>query len=166
MTGRADLEEPEMPRVELRTESQPVKGISLYQAIPEMVEFTRLGPVSPTVSTLGLGRAAIILDGETGELVGLRCFVKTGRWRTGEAEAPPQPDAEGRLIVTRSGGEEDVTFIPSEPRFLWHEESRSLRISFRGDMALVFKIADSLMAGVDRRGRLTDIWMLDLDLSL
>ncbi len=164
MTERIDLDEPELPRVELRTESEPLKGVGSYQAIPEMVEFTRLAPTPSGVRTLGLGRVAIILDGETGELVGLRCFVKTGRWKTGEAEAPPEPDAEGALFILYPGGEE-VAFIPSEPRFVWHEESRSLRISFHGDMALVFKVADRLLAGVDRKGRLTDIWMLDLDLE-
>jgi hypothetical protein len=157
------LGETELPRVELRTEKEPVKGISSYQAIPELVEFMCLAPLTSGVRTLGLGRVAIILDEETGELVGMKCFVKTGRWKTGEA--PPQPDAEGALVVMYPGGDEEIAFIPAEPRFTWHEESCSLRISFQGDTALVFKVADRLLAGVDRRGRLTDIWVLDLDLN-
>lgn len=162
MTGRIHLDGPELPRVELRTESEPVKGVSSYQAIPEMVEFTCLVPAPSRLRTLGLGRVAIILDAESGEFIGLRCFVKTGRWKTGEA--PPQADAEGALVILYPGDDEDIAFMPSEPRFSWHGESRSLRISFHGDTALVFKVADRLLAGVDRRGRLTDIWVLDLDL--
>ena len=52
-----------------------------------------------------------------------------------------------------------------EPRFLWHEESSSLRISLCEGTALVFKVADCLMVGVDRKGRLTDFWMIGLDLA-
>jgi hypothetical protein len=160
------LNEPGLPRVELRVESELSKGVNIYQAIPEMVEYSRTKAIPSRVRTLGLGRVALILDAATGELVGLRCFVKTGRWRTGEAEAPPEPDAEGTLVIILPASEEDVAFLPAEPRFVWHEESRSLRISFHGDMALVFKVADRLLAGVDRTGRITDIWMLDMDLSL
>ena len=160
------MDEKELPRVELRTEREPVRGMNTYQAIPETVEFNRSRAAVGSVRTLGLGRVALTMEGETGELVGLRCHVKTGRWKTGEAEAPPEPDAEGVMAIAHPFAAEDILFLPAEPRFFWHDGSRSLRISFSAGMALVLKVADCLLAGVDRKGRLTDIWMLDLDLSL
>lgn len=160
------MDEQGLPRVELRTDKKPAGGMNIYQAIPETIEFSRLVAPTGRVRTLGLGRVALSLEDKTGELVGLRCYVKTGRWKTSEAEAPPEPDAEGTLVIIHPSGEKDILFIPAEPRFVWHEESHSLRISFAMEIALLFRVADCLLAGVDRKGRLTDIWMLDLDLSL
>jgi hypothetical protein len=160
------MSELELPRITLKTEVEPPQGMNIYQAIPEMVEFRRLETAPPKARTLGLGRMVITLDGENGELVALQSYVKTGRWKTGEAETPPMPDAEGALIIAYPGGTEDFAYLPAEPRFIWHDESSSLRISLGEGTALVFKVADCLLVGVDREGGLTDIWMLGIDLSL
>lgn|GEM_PF-3565609 len=153
------------PRVRLLTERIPPHGINLYQAIPEMVVFECGDPPRNGVRTLALGRLAIALDGGSGELAGLQCHVKTGRWKR-EDEPPPEPDAEGVLAVEGIDGEEGFTYIPSDPVFYWHEESASLRISLHPGTALIFQVADCLMAGVDIGGSLTEIWMLGLDLAL
>lgn len=159
------MQEQDWPRVELRTWQKPARGENLYRAIPEEVEFRRLDAPSPRARTLALGRLVLALDRESGELSGLQCFVKTGRWRTEGTEPPPPPDAEGRLAVSYPCGEEDFSYLAAEPRFLWHEESRSLRVALREGTALAFQVADCLLVGVDREGRLTDVWMLGLDLA-
>jgi hypothetical protein len=157
--------EKDLPRVKLRTSDKPPGGMNSYEAIPEMVEFRRAGPPPARVRTLALGRLALSLEEESGELVGLRSYVKTGRWKTGEAEPPPEPDAEGILEIDYPRGAGGFSYLPSQPLYLWHEESASLRISLDEGAALVFKVADCLMAGVDRKGRLTDVWMLGLELA-
>ncbi len=159
------MEGMELPRVALKTEVEPPPGLNTYQAIPEMVEFHRLGPIPARTRALALGRVLISVDPEGGEVVGLQSHVKTGRWRT-DQEPLPVADAEGSLVILHPGGDEDLVFLAAEPRFTWHEESNALHISLGGETALVFKVASCLLAGVDRKGRLADIWMLDLDLSL
>ena len=107
-----------------------------------------------------------MVDVADGELVGLQSYVKTGRWKTQASEAPPHPDARGVLsFISHSEGEE-LAYFPAEPRFIWHEGTLSLRITISDDTALVFEVADCLLAGVDRRGGITDFWMLDLELRL
>ncbi|RJP30372.1 MAG: hypothetical protein C4536_10070 [Actinobacteria bacterium] len=159
------MSDDEMPRVELKTAVEPPLGINTYQAIPEMVEFHRLGPIPLSTRTLALGRMLLSLDGDGGEVVGLQSYVKTGRWKS-EQEPLPAVDAAGCLVILLPSGVDDPVFIAAEPGFAWHEDSRFLRISLGGETALVFQVASCLLAGVDRAGRLTDIWMLDLDLSL
>lgn len=150
----------------MKTDETPPVGANSYQAIPEMVEFTRRDAPPASVRTLALGRVALALDGESGELAGLQCYVKTGRWKREEESPPLMPDAEGVLFLEPPGGNESLTYLPVEPRFLWHEASSSLRISLAEGAALVFKVASCLLVGVDREGRLTDIWLTDLDLAL
>jgi hypothetical protein len=161
----SSMNETELPRVELKTTVVPPTGINTYQAIPEMVAFHRLGQLPSKTRTIGLGRMLISLDDDGGELVGLQSHVKTGRWKT-EPEPLPVADASGSLVILHPGGEGDFVFVGADPRFTWHEESQSLHISLGEGTALVFEVASCLLVGVDREGRLTDIWMLDLDLSL
>ena len=155
----------ELPRVALKTEVEPPPGLNTYQAIPELVEFHRLGPLPSKTRSIALGRVLLSLDAEGGEFVGLQSHVKTGRWKT-DQEPLPVADAEGSLVILHPEGEEGLSFLAADPHFTWHDESSSLHISLGGETALVFKIASCLLAGVDRKGRLSDIWMLDLDLSL
>jgi hypothetical protein len=158
--------EESLPRIVLRMESDPVAGENIYQAIPEMIEFRRLRSLAGRTRSLGLGRVMLSLDAESGDLLGLTCYVKTGRWRSLHSSPPPEVDAEGILAVDLLQTREDMVFVPAEPDFIWHEESRSLRISFNDALALVFRVADCLLVGVDREGHFTDIWLLDLDLAL
>ncbi|MEW6553138.1 MAG: hypothetical protein AB1384_02490 [Actinomycetota bacterium] len=158
-----DVEGP--PRVRLLTQVEPPRGSVMYQAIPEMVAYERGDAPRAGVRTLAFGRLVLALEGAEGELVGVQCHVKTGRWKR-EDEPPPEPDAEGVLLVGGAEGEGGITFIPSDPAFFWHEESYSLHILLKPGLALVFKVADCLLAGVDAGGNLTDIWMLGLDLAL
>jgi hypothetical protein len=95
----------------------------------------------------------------------VRCHVRTGRWKR-EEEPPPEPDAEGTLLVEGAAGEDGITFVPSDPAFYWHDESSWLHILIKPGLALVFKVGDCLLAGVDAGGTLTDIWMLGLELAL
>jgi hypothetical protein len=155
-----------LPQVRLITDQEPPRGINVYQAIPEMVEFRRMGAPPAGVCTLAMGRLALALDKENGELVGLQCYVKTGRWKRSEEWPALVPDAAGILVLEHTCGEEGFAYFEAELRFLWHEESSSLRITLAEGMALVFRVADCLLAGVDREGRLTDIWLLGLDLAL
>lgn len=159
------MKEEEMPHVVLKTAVAPPEGINTYQAIPEMVAFHRLGPLPSRTRTIGLGRMLVSLDDDGGELCGLQSHVKTGRWK---AEPSPLPavDAEGSLVIMHPGGGDELVFIGAEPDFTWHEESQSLHISLSEGTALIFRVATCLLVGVDREGRLTDIWMLDLDLSV
>jgi len=159
------MNEEGMPRVELRTSVVPPPGINTYQAIPEMVAFHRLGPLPSKTRTIGLGRMLLSLDDDGGELFGLQSHVKTGRWKT-EPDPLPAVDAEGSLAIQHPGCENELVFFSADPGFSWHEESQSLHISLQEGTALIFKVASCLLVGVDREGRLTDIWMLDLDLSL
>lgn len=159
------MEEKGMPRVELKTAVAPPTGINTYQAIPEMVAFHRLGPLPSRTRTIGLGRMLLSLDDDGGELFGLQSHVKTGRWKT-ETDPLPAVDAEGSLVILHPGGEDEMVFVSADPGFTWHEESQSLHISLSEGTALIFRVASCLLVGVDREGRLTDIWMLDLDLNL
>ncbi len=154
----------ERPRVRLVVGPEPPAGENTYQAIPEMVEFRLAEKVPAGVHTLAMGRLAIAVDGGSGALAGLQCHVRTARWRHGEP--PPEPDAEGVLVLEFTPGADGFAYLPAELRFLWHEESSSLRINLQDGLALVFKVADCLMAGIDRSGSLTDIWLLRLDLAL
>ncbi len=154
------------PRVVLETDREPPRGLNLYQAIPEMVEFRRLERPPSRVRTIGLGRLVVVVDAEVGELVGLQSFVRTGRWKTEGTEEPPAPDARGILRFPALARDEDLAFYPAEPEYLWHEESASLRISIVDGVALVFEVADCLLAGVDREGSISDFWLLDLDLRV
>lgn len=149
----------------MKTTLRPPLGINTYKAIPEMVAFHRLGPLPSSTSTIGLGRILLSLDGDGGELFGIQSHVKTGRWKT-ETDPLPAADAEGSLVILDPSGGDELVFISADPRFTWHEESQSLHISLSEGTALIFKVASCLLVGVDRGGRLTDIWMLDLDLSL
>jgi hypothetical protein len=159
------MEHTGLPRIRLLTGMIPPRGINFYQAIPEMVVFERADPPRAGVRTLGFGRLAIALDGADGKLAGVQCYVKTSRWKR-EDDPPPQPDAEGVLVVEDIGGIEGFAYVPSDQVFYWHEESASLHISLQPGTALVFKVADCLMAGVDIKGALTDLWLLGLDLAL
>jgi len=159
------MEEGWFPRVRLDTDGIPPLGLNSYQPIPEMVEFTRLDAGAPRLRSLALGRVVIALHEESGEFMSLQSYVKTGRWKR-EDEPPREPDAEGVMYIELPPGSESLLFVNAEPRFLWHEDSSSLRISFREGMALAFRVADCIMAGVDRMGRLTDIWLLDLELEV
>ena len=154
------------PRVALLTDREPPRGLSVYQSIPEMVEFRRLEKPPLRMRTIGMGRLAVMVDVDCGELAGLQSYVKTGRWRTEGTEAPPVPDARGVLTFPRAGEAEDLAYFPAEPRYLWHEGSASLRIAIAEGTALVFEVADCLLAGVDREGAISDFWMLDLDLRV
>ena len=158
------MEDHGLPLLGVNTESAPARGENLYVAIPESVEYRRMDRSPGEVKSLGLGRLVLALDSSSRELVGLLAHVKTSRWKTGEAEPPPEPDAEGALIVKHDFGEEDFAFISISPVYLFHEDSQSLRIRFAEGAALIFRAADCLLAGIDRGGRLTDIWMLDLDI--
>jgi hypothetical protein len=154
-----------LPRVRLKAGETPPPGTNIYQAIPEMVEFRQVDTQAAGVCTLAIGRLALTLDSESGELVGVRSYVKTGRWRKGEKEPPPEPDAEGVLFLEHPCGEDGFAHIPAELRFIWYEESSSLRISLGEGAALILKVADCLMVGVDREGHLADFWLLGIDLS-
>ncbi|MBC7229076.1 MAG: hypothetical protein H5T74_01625 [Actinobacteria bacterium] len=160
------MRQEEYPRVSLLTHREPPRGLNIYQPLPELVEFRRLEKPPSRVRTIGLGRLVVLVDGEGGELVGLQSYVKTGRWKSEGTEAPPLPDARGVLAFPAGEDTEELAFFPAEPRYLWHDETASLRIAISGETALVFEVADCLLAGVDREGRLTDFWLLDLDLRV
>lgn len=160
------MEEMGLPKVEVRTDKPPAVGVNVYVAIPETVEYRRIDiPLARTL-TLGLGRLAAGLLEDGRELSSLRCHVKTGRWRTQGVEAPPEPDCEAAVAILQEFGEDDFAYMPLEPRFFWHDESRSLRISLAEGMALAIKAANCLLVGIDSGGHLTDFWLLDMDLSL
>lgn len=159
------MEGASLPRVEVRTDLPPAEGINIYVAIPETVEYRRLDLPPSSVLTLGLGRLAVGILAHDREIASLFCHVKTGRWRTEGVEPPPEPDYESGIALKQEFGEESLVFLPLEPRFLWHEESRSLRISLAEGTALAIKAANCLLVGIDTAGRLTDFWLLDLDLA-
>lgn len=150
----------------IRTDREPPAGENVYQAIPEAVEFRRLDAPPRGGLTLGLGRLALTFSEPEGELEGLHCHVKTGRWKTEGTQPPPQPDSRGVLAVLQDFDEEGFAYHPLELSFHWHEASRSLCIRLGYDAPLVIEVADCLLAGIDAAGRLTAVWMLDLDLSL
>ena len=154
------------PLVVVNTDLAPAQGENLYVGIPESVEYRRMDRTPGEVNSLGLGRLVLALDSSSQELVGLQAHVKTSRWKTGEAEPPPEPDAEGALFIKHDFGEEDFAFVSISPVYLFHDDSRSLRIRLAEGAALAFRAADCLMAGIDRSGHLTDIWMLDLDIQV
>jgi hypothetical protein len=159
------MQEIYLPRVALKTEAEPPRGMNTYQAIPEMVEFRRSEVPGGEVHTIALGRLAISMESESRELVSLQSYVKTGRWKTSEHGPSRHIDAQGVLVIKDPGGDEGFAYHASEARFFWHEESASLHIALGDGAALAFKVADCLMVEVDREGRLTDIWMLGLDLE-
>lgn len=154
-----------LPRVEVRPELPPALGMNLYVAIPETVEYRRLDLPPCRTLTLGLGRLAVSVAAESREIASLFCHVKTGRWRTDGVEPPPEPDYEAGIAILQDFGGGDLVFLPMEPRFLWHEESRSLRLSLAEGTALVIRAANCLLVGIDAAGRLTDFWLTDLDLE-
>ena len=153
------------PRVRLDTQAEPPRGTNIYRSIPEMVEFAPLDPAGGGLRSLALGRVLISLRGESSEFAGLQSYVKTGRWKRAE-EPPGEPDAQGVMYIDLPPGGESPVFVSAEPRFLWHEESSSLRITLAEGMALLLRVADCVSVGVDRDGRLTDIWLLELDLEV
>ncbi len=159
-------EETLFPRVALMTDREPPRGLNLYQPLPEMVEFRRLERPPSRVRTIGLGRLVVLVDKEGDELAGLQSYVKTGRWRTQGTEKPPLPDARGILIFPARMDEEDLSYFPAEPKYLWHDETASLRISIGKGADLIFEVADCLLAGIDRHGAISDFWLLDLDLRV
>ncbi|NPV59582.1 MAG: hypothetical protein HPY75_07960 [Actinobacteria bacterium] len=154
-----------LPRVEVKPDLPPAEGINIYTAIPETVEYRRLDLPPCRTMTLGLGRLAVGIAAESREIASLLCHVKTGRWRTEGVEPPPEPDYEAGIAILLDFGEDDLVFLPVEPRFLWHEESRSLRLSLAEGTALVIRSANCLLVGIDAAGRLTDLWLLELDLE-
>jgi len=160
------MEESELPRVKVNTNEVPARGENVYIPIPESVEFRRLDRPPGEVSSLGMGRVVLALDSKNRELVGLQAYVKTGRWRTEGAEPPPEPDAEGALIIKYPFGQEDFAYISATPGYSYHEESQSLHIKLGEGMALAIRVADCLMVGIDSKGQLTDIWMLNLDIEV
>ncbi len=153
------------PRVRLDTHKPPPRGSNSYRPIPETVEFTRTGTAGTGLRSLAMGRVLIALHGESGEFVSLQSYVKTGRWKRDEG-GPREPDAQGVMCIELPPGSENPLFVRAEPRFLWHEGSSSLRISFGEGTVLIFRVADCVDAGVDRGGHLTDIRLLDLDLEV
>lgn len=159
-------EKTHFPRVALITGREPPRGLNLYQPVPELVEFRRLEKPPSRVRTIGLGRLVVLVDKEGGELAGLQSYVRTGRWRTRDTEEPPLPDACGVLTFPDLMGEGDLSYFPAEPKYLWHDGSASLRVSIGNGTALVFEVADCLLAGVDRQGAISDFWLLDLDLGV
>jgi hypothetical protein len=160
------MEKSELPGVKVNTNEVPTRGENVYVAIPESVEFRLLDRPPGEISSLGMGRVVLALDSKTRELVGLQAHVKTSRWKTGEAKPPPQPDAEGSLIIKYPFGQEDFAYISATPDYIYHEESSSLRIKLGEGMALAIRVADCLMVGIDSQGHLIDIWMLDLDIEV
>lgn len=154
-----------LPRVEVRPDLPPAEGVNTYTAIPETVEYRRLDLPPSRTLTLGLGRLAVGITAESREIASLFCHVKTGRWRTEGVEPPPEPDYEAGIAILQDFGEDGLVFLPLEPRFLWHEESRSLRLSLAEGTALVIRAANCLLAGIDAAGCLTDFWLLDLNLE-
>jgi hypothetical protein len=155
-----------LPKVEIRTSKSPPEGMNLYVPIPESVQFVRRDAAPRSLLTLGLGRLALRFTAAERELEGLHCHVKTSRWRGSGTEAPPEPDAQGVLAILHEFDEGGFAYIPMDLAFMWHDGSRSLRICMSEGTALVIRVADCLLAGLDGGGRLTDIWMLDLDLEL
>lgn len=155
-----------LPKVVVETNLITARGENLYIAIPESVEYRRLDRPPGKVNSLGLGRLVLAIDSDSQELVGLQAYVKTSRWKTGEAEPPPEPDAEGALSVEHPFCEEDFAFISVTPAYQFHEDSHSLRIKLAEGADLAFQAADCLMIGLDRGGNITDIWMLDLDIQV
>jgi len=161
-----EMEKSDLPRVKVNTNEVPARGENIYTPIPESVEFRRMDRPPEEVSSLGMGRVVLALDSKTRELVGLQAYVKTGRWRTEGTEPPPEPDAEGALMIKYPFEQEDFAYISATPGYTYHEKSRSLRIKLGKGMALAIRVADCLMAGIDSQGQLTDIWMLDLDIEV
>ena len=160
------MEKSDLPGIKVNTNEVPARGENIYIPIPESVEFRRLDRPPGEISSLGMGRVVLALDSKTRELVGLQAYVKTSRWSTGEAEPPPEPDAEGALIIKHPFGQEDFAYISVTPDYSYHEESRSLRVKLGEGMALAIRVSDRLLAGIDSQGQLTDIWMLDLDIEV
>lgn len=151
-----------LPRVAINTEVPPVRGENLYTAIPETVEFRPAEPPKGRVRNLGMGRMMLSIDGQSGELVGIHAYVKTGRWKTESAVPPPEPDAEGSLIIDHPFGESDFVYLPIQPAYDFHEESRTLHVGLGVEGRLTIRAADCLLVAVDVRGCLTDIWMQNL----
>jgi hypothetical protein len=161
-----EMKEYELPGVIVNTNEVPSRGENTYIPIPESIEFRRSDRTPGEISSLGMGRVVLALDSKTREMMGLQAYVRTARWKTEGVEPPPEPDAEGALIIKYPFGQEDFAYISVAPDYLYHEESRSLRIKLGEGMALAIRVADCLLAGIDSNGQLTDIWMLDLDIEV
>ncbi|MDY6796821.1 MAG: hypothetical protein SWK76_16290 [Actinomycetota bacterium] len=151
-----------LPEARVDTSIKAASGENIYKAIPGSVEYRRLDTGIRSVRNLGAGKMILSLDRENGELLGLQSFVKTARWRMEGVELHPNPDIEGALLIGYCFGDKDFAYLTVSPVFRFNEESRTLRIKLSEGRVLVVKAADCLLAGIDGKGSLTDIWMLDL----
>jgi hypothetical protein len=151
-----------LPMVKVDAQGPIALGENIYSALSGSLEYRRLDLKLEEVCSLGLGRLILNLSRESGELLGLSAYVKTGRWKTEGVGRPPRPDVQGKLYIQHHLGEEDFAFQPLEPAFMFDDKTRSLLIELRGASALVIQAANCLLVGLDREERLSDIWLLDL----
>jgi hypothetical protein len=156
-----------LPGVMLDTSRTCARGNNFYIPLREYVEYRRTDTGRRKVRNLALGRVMLTLEKETGELLGLGCYVRTSQWRCRQGVIPPSPDAEGALRLEYPFSGEDFAFMDLQPGFAYDELYHYLQVTFAGEeTALVLKAADCLLVGVSRTGRLTELWMLDLDMNL
>jgi len=132
----------------------------LYRSTGRSLELQPLAvPAGERVKTLALGKLALTLAFDTQQLLGLLALCSSGRWRTRDCQPPPHPDAQGSLIFTVDFREGDFLFFDFLPRYFYHEESGSLRIQLGEGNALTVRAGRRLLAGLSRKGELTDLWL-------